>query len=299
VVVGNHQMAVFNDIAPWDEKLLLYPHSIQWTENIPIANKANAERVSLAPNEPLRDECSHFIECIQSRQKPRTDGEEGLIVLRVLNACQASLEHEKKVELNRRVESAKSYFAHESAVVDDKVEIGKDTKIWHFSHILSGSKIGARCNIGQNVVVGPKVTIGNGCKLQNNVTVFKGVTLEDDVFCGPSMVFTNVYNPRAASPRKDQFRTNLVKKRVTLGANCTIVCGVTIGKHAFIGAGAVINKDVPDFALMVGNPGRQIGWMSKYGEQLDLSLSENGKAVCPYTGDHYITENGVCRVEGR
>jgi len=299
VVVGDHQMAVFNDTAPWDEKLLLYPHSIQWTENIPIANKANAKCVSLAPNEPLRSECSHFIECIQSRQKPRTDGEEGLKVLRVLNACQASLEHEKKVELNRRVVSEKNYFAHGSAVVDDKVEIGENTKIWHFSHILSGSKIGARCNIGQNVVIGPKVNIGKGCKLQNNVTVFEGVTLEDEVFCGPSMVFTNVYNPRAAIPRKDQFRTTLVKKGVTLGANCTIVCGVTIGKHAFIGAGAVINKDVPDFALMVGNPGRQIGWMSKYGEQLDLSLSGNGKAVCPYTGDHYITENGVCRVEGR
>ncbi len=297
VVVGDCQMAVFNDTAPWDEKLLLYPHSIKWNENIPIANKANAERVTIPSDEPLRAECSHFIECIQSRQKPRTDGQEGLKVLRVLNACQASLEDEKKVELNKRIESVKSYFAHETAVVDHKVEIGENTKIWHFSHILSDSKIGNSCNIGQNVVVGPKVNIGDGCKLQNNVTVFEGVTLEDQVFCGPSMVFTNVYNPRAAVPRKDQFRATLVKKGATLGANCTIICGIIIGKYAFIGAGAVINKDVPDFALIVGNPGRQIGWMSKYGEQLDLSLSGNGKAVCPYTGDHYIVKDGVCQIE--
>ncbi len=183
-------------------------------------------------------------------------------------------------------------FIHESSYVDDKVEIGTGSKIWHFSHIMSGSKIGNNCNIGQNVSIGPHVTIGNNCKIQNNISVYEGVELEDDVFCGPSMVFTNVYNPRCEISRKKEFRKTLVKKGATLGANCTIVCGVTIGCYAFIGAGTVVNRDVPDYALVVGNPAKQVGWMSRYGEQLNLPITGNGECVCKYTGARYQIDSG-------
>ena len=166
----------------------------------------------------------------------------------------------------------KNFFIHESSYVDDGVTIGEDTRIWHFCHVLGGSRIGDNCNIGQNVVIGPDAVIGNGCKVQNNVSVYKGVTLEDDVFCGPSMVFTNVFNPRASIRRMDEARPTLVKKGASLGANCTIVCGVTIGTYAFVGAGAVVTKDVPDYALMVGNPARQTGWMCECGEKLGADL---------------------------
>jgi UDP-2-acetamido-3-amino-2,3-dideoxy-glucuronate N-acetyltransferase len=165
-----------------------------------------------------------------------------------------------------------AFFAHPTAVVDDNVTIGEKTKIWHFSHILSNSKIGENCNIGQNVVIGPDVSIGNNCKLQNNVSVYKGVTLEDGVFCGPSMVFTNVYNPRAEIKKMDQAKTTLVKKGATIGANATIVCGIIIGRYAFIGAGAVVNKNVPDYALMVGNPAKVIGYVCECGERLSDNL---------------------------
>ena len=163
-------------------------------------------------------------------------------------------------------------FVHETSYIDENVTIGTGTKIWHFSHVLDDCKIGENCSLGQNVVVGPKVNIGNHVKIQNNVSVYEGVTLEDGVFCGPSCVFTNVHNPRSKIVRKSKYRKTLVQKGVTLGANCTIVCGVTLGKFSFIGAGAVINKDISDYALMVGVPAKQIGWMSEYGEKLDLPL---------------------------
>ena len=178
-------------------------------------------------------------------------------------------------------------FIHESSYVDDGVEIGPGSKVWHFSHIMSGSKIGNNCNIGQNVTIGPHVAIGNNCKIQNNVSVYEGVELEDNVFCGPSMVFTNVYNPRCEISRKKEFRKTLVKKGATLGANCTIVGGITIGSYAFVGAGAVVNHDLPDYALVVGNPAKQIGWMSQYGEQLNLPLTGDGECECPHSGDRY------------
>ena len=290
VVVGDKKMAVFDDVS--EEKLLLYPHKIDWLDRIPVASKKEAEVVPVTMEEPLKAECRHFLECLENKQQPRTDGQEGLRVLKILQASQASLDDnasnihigshlKEKLESRQVISSApsagydavaKDCLVHESAYVDTGVEIGESTKIWHFSHILSGSRIGKNCNIGQNVVIGPDVIIGNGCKIQNNVSIYKGVLLEDHVFCGPSMVFTNVYNPRSEIPRMDEIRQTLVKRGVTIGANATIICGNTIGRYAFIGAGAVITGDVPDYALMVGNPARQIGWACRCGERLSEQL---------------------------
>ena len=178
-------------------------------------------------------------------------------------------------------------FIHETSYIDDDVTIGIGTKVWHFSHVLNGCKIGENCSFGQNVVVGPNVNIGNHVKIQNNVSVYEGVTLEDGVFCGPSCVFTNVHNPRSKIVRKNEYRKTLVQKGVTLGANCTIICGATLGKFSFIGAGAVISKDVPDYALMVGVPAKQVGWMSEYGEKLDLPLKGNADTICKHTNQKY------------
>ncbi|MFC0132421.1 N-acetyltransferase [Massilia eurypsychrophila] len=184
---------------------------------------------------------------------------------------------------------------HPSAIVDAGAVLGSGTRVWHFAHVCAGARIGARCSLGQNVFVGNDVRIGDNVKIQNNVSVYDAVTIEDDVFCGPSMVFTNVYNPRATVARKDEYRPTLVRRGATLGANCTIVCGVTIGSHAFIGAGAVVNRDVPDFALMAGVPARRVGWISRFGER--LALREGGHARCPHTGELYTLEGGVCRLE--
>jgi UDP-2-acetamido-3-amino-2,3-dideoxy-glucuronate N-acetyltransferase len=186
-----------------------------------------------------------------------------------------------------------TYKAHETAIIDQGAQIGSDTRIWHWVHVSGEAQIGERCSLGQNVYVGNRVTIGNNVKIQNNVSVYDNVTLEDDVFCGPSMVFTNVYNPRSAVTRKDEYRNTHIKRGATLGANCTIVCGVTVGKYAFIGAGAVINRDVPDYALMVGVPARQVGWMSRFGEQLKFVDQADGSslATCPHTGDVYIKDS--------
>lgn len=178
-------------------------------------------------------------------------------------------------------------FIHETSYIDENVTIGRGVKIWHFSHILSDCKIGENCSFGQNVVVGPKVNIGNNVKIQNNVSVYEGVTLEDGVFCGPSCVFTNVKNPRSQIIRKSEYRKTLVGQGTTLGANCTIVCGVTIGKFAFIGAGAVVSKDVPSYAMMVGVPAKQVGWISEYGEKLDLPLRGNTETICKHTNQRY------------
>lgn len=181
---------------------------------------------------------------------------------------------------------------HPSAIVDDGAKIGDGSRIWHFVHVCAGARIGKGVSLGQNVFVGNKVVIGDCCKIQNNVSVYDNVTLEDGVFCGPSMVFTNVYNPRSLIERKDEYRDTLVKRGATLGANCTIVCGMTIGSFAFVGAGAVVQRDVPDFALMVGVPARQIGWMSAFGEQLDLPLDGDAETICPNTSDIYVLFDG-------
>ena len=177
---------------------------------------------------------------------------------------------------------------HPSAIVDAGAQIGAGSRVWHFVHVCAGARIGQGVSLGQNVFVGNKVVIGDRCKVQNNVSVYDNVTLEEGVFCGPSMVFTNVYNPRSLIERKNEYRNTLVKKGATLGANCTIVCGVTVGEYAFVGAGAVINKDVPAYALMVGVPAKQIGWMSEFGEQLDLPLQGQGEAICQHTGARYV-----------
>jgi UDP-2-acetamido-3-amino-2,3-dideoxy-glucuronate N-acetyltransferase len=186
---------------------------------------------------------------------------------------------------------------HPTAIVDEGARVGAGTRIWHWVHVSSGAVIGERCSLGQNVYVGSRVVIGDNVKIQNNVSVYDNVTLEDDVFCGPSMVFTNVYNPRSAVPRRDEYRDTLVRRGATLGANCTIVCGVTIGEHAFVGAGSVVNRDVPPYALVVGVPARQVGWMSRHGERLDLPLAGDGEAVCPHTGTRYLLRDGRCSAE--
>ena len=263
VVVGSKAMAVFDDLTK--EKLFIYPHKIEWKKGkIPVAHKADYKTVKVKNCEPLKEEIKHFMECITKGKRPVTDGEEGLRVLRVLDAAGKNTgggccEGKSKDE---------TYFVHSTCSIDENVKIGNDTKIWNYSHVLKDSVVGKKCIIGQNVAIGPDVKIGNGCKIQNNVSVYKGVTLEDDVFCAPSCVFTNVYTPRAFIERKDEFRKTLVRKGATVGANATVICGVTIGRYALIGAGAVVREDVPDYALVVGVPARQKGWVCSCGEPL-------------------------------
>ena len=297
VVVGDRKMALFNDVEP-EDKLLLFPHRIEWKNHLPVPDKKEAETVSVDNSEPLREECRHFIECIKEKIRPITDGEEALRVLRVLQACQESLEQEGKpisIEKISALVHAPDVQVHETAVVDPDCEVGSGTKIWHFSHVIRGSKIGEACNIGQNVVIGPDVTIGNKVKIQNNVSVYPGVTLEDGVFCGPSMVFTNVYNPRSHIPRKSEIRNTLVKEGATLGANCTIVCGHTIGRFAFVGAGTVVLDDVPDYALVVGNPAAVKGWMCRCGIRLHF---DGKRATCDVCGAGYLKKGRLVR-EGK
>lgn len=275
VIVGSNGMLVFDDTEPLESKLVMYPHIIDWQNNVPVPKKAEAVAVDITEQweEPLKSECSVFLHAIKYGSKPTTSGEEGLRVLKVLELSQKSIEQKENLNsLSSAVKYAANipdYFVHSTAIIDDHVTIGKGSKIWHFSHILARSKIGKNCSIGQNVVIGPDVSIGKGCKIQNNVSVYKGVTLEEGVFCGPSMVFTNIYNPRADISKMDQVRPTIVKKGVTIGANATIVCGHTIGEYAFIGAGTVLTKDVPAHALMIGNPAKQIGWVCTCGEKLD------------------------------
>ena len=289
VVIGDRAMAVFDDAEDWPRKLLLYPHKIEWRASLPVPQSAEALPVPVAAGEPLQLECRHFLDCIANGETPRTDGREGLRVLRVLARATAAL--------NRRAVAPASEAArfpdvqvHPSAYIDEPCEIGAGTRIWHFVHVLPRTRIGRGCSLGQNVMVGPDVSLGDHCKIQNNVSLYKGVVLEDGVFCGPSCVFTNVNNPRAEIERKDEFRATLVRRGATIGANATIVCGHTIGEYAFVAAGAVVTSDVPDFALMAGVPARRIGWMSHQGERLGPDL------VCPRSGRRYV-ESAPDRLE--
>ncbi|CAN2040199.1 UDP-2-acetamido-3-amino-2,3-dideoxy-glucuronate N-acetyltransferase [Candidatus Magnetomoraceae bacterium gMMP-15] len=298
VVVGDKKMAVFDDTQNWEKKLLLFPHEIHWENNIPVPTKAEPELLDIPQDEPLRCECEHFLHCISNKCEPLTNGREGLRVLKILNAAQQSLDKQLTLTSKENIlptsfkpkiqTKAEDFYAHPTAVIDKGCEIDDNTKIWHFSHIMSGSKIGKNCNIGQNVVIGPETTVGNSCKIQNNVSIYKGVTLEDGVFCGPSMVFTNVFNPRAEIRKMDQMRSTLVKKGATIGANATIICGITLGCYSFIGAGSVVTQNILDYALVVGNPAKQIGWMCKCGERLTHKLE------CPSCHRLFIEyENGL------
>jgi UDP-2-acetamido-3-amino-2,3-dideoxy-glucuronate N-acetyltransferase len=282
-------MAVFDDVAPKD-KLLLFEHRIDWIDRQPVPRKEDARIIELPSAEPLNEECVQFVRSIATRQNPPTDGEEGARVLRVLEASHKSLKNNGLViPLTNALPSLK-YFVHETGIVDENCFIGEGTKIWHFSHIMDGAVIGKNCSIGQNVFIGRNVRIGNNVKVQNNVSVFEAVTLEDNVFCGPSSVFTNVLNPRSSISRKDEFRNTLVKEGATIGANATIVCGHTVGRFAFIGAGSVVTEDVPDFALVFGNPGRMHGWMCACGIKLLFSSSSKKKAqsaTCSACGKLY------------
>ena len=291
MVVGSKKMAVFDDVSK--EKLFIYPHQIEWKNGkIPVAQKADYYTVEIEQAEPLKEEMKHFIECVLKRKTPRTDGEEGLRVLKILNLCEKSLREQKPVEVLEIAEHKKTYFIHPSSYVDEDVEIGEGTKIWHFSHILKGTKIGSNCIIGQNVMIGPDVKIGNRCKIQNNVSVYKGVILEDEVFCGPSCVFTNVLTPRAFIERKQEFRQTVVKQGATIGANATIICGVTIGRYALVGAGAVVTGDVPDYALYLGVPARHSGWVCKCGVVLTRKVKAESceEFTCPNCGSKYVLE---------
>jgi predicted dehydrogenase/acetyltransferase-like isoleucine patch superfamily enzyme len=291
VVVGSDAMAVFDDGEPWARKLLLYAHRVEWRNNMPVPAKVDPRPVEIVEDEPLKRECVHFLDCVLSGARPRTDGREGLRVLAVLERATSALKKASAADRARRLEMAApdapaaadypGVFIHESAYVDAGVAIGAGSKIWHFSHILGQVRIGTNVTIGQNVVIGPRVSIGSNVRVQNNVSIYEGVTLEDGVFCGPSCVFTNVNNPRAEISRKSELRPTLVRRGASIGANATIICGRTLGEYCFIAAGAVVAKDVPAFALMAGVPARRIGWMSKAGMRLGPDL------VCPKTGTRY------------
>lgn len=271
VVIGSKAMIVFDDTS--EDKLKLYPYKIE----SPTSVTQNCIKLDVEKAEPLKEELKHFIECIKTNSEPLTSGRKELNVIKVLERIQAQLN------------SGSKFFVHESSYIDPGVEIGEGTKIWHFSHILKGTKIGKNCVIGQNVMIGPDVEIGNGCKIQNNVSIYKGVKLEDEVFVGPSAVFTNVKNPRAFIERKHAFKPTMVKKGATIGANATILCGVTLGEYCFIGAGAVVTKDVKPHALMLGVPAKQAGWVCRCG---GILKKEKGFLICPICRQRYSETNG-------
>ena len=290
VVVGSKQMAVFDDTS--EKKLVLYHHQVEWNNRVPTAIKAEGEAVPLEMQEPLKAECLHFLDCVESRQTPRTDGEEGLRVLRVLDACEKSLgSGGAVVKLKAEPEKTEQepttpYFVHSKACVDSGAVIGTGSKIWHFSHIMKGAKLGERCIVGQNVNIDSGTTLGNNVKIQNNVSIYTGTIIEDDVFLGPSCVLTNVTNPRSQINRHSLYEKTLIRRGATVGANATIVCGVTLGRYCFIAAGAVVTKDIPDYALAMGSPARQTGWMSRHGHLLK-NPDQAGIMICPESGFRY------------
>ncbi|NBX02497.1 MAG: oxidoreductase [Alphaproteobacteria bacterium] len=285
MVIGKKGALVFDDSNPWEQKLMFYNNTVPMGNGVPVAQKGESLAIPLAQAEPLRAECEHFLNAISSGSPVRTDAAEGIRVLEVLTAAEKSTKEQKAVKMS---EAKKKYFVHETAIVDDGCEIEEGSKIWHFSHILSGTKIGKNVSVGQNVMIGPNVRVGDNCKIQNNVSLYKGVSLADGVFCGPSCVFTNVNTPRSEVERKDEFLDTPVGRGATIGANATIVCGHKIGEYCLIGAGSVVTKDVKPHALMVGNPARQIGWVSHAGDKLGKDF------VCPREGRKYHeTKDGI------
>ena len=338
IVVGDDLMAVFDDTAPWESKLVLYPHEIVWTNGIPEAKKADGKPVPLEKDEPLKAECRHFVDCIEKRSKPLTDGNEGVRGLRVLNALQESLdkngitvalsmESQRDVILSEAKDpgkyrdssaapqndnslitdnqspitnhqSQKNFFVHETAIVDEGAKIGKGTKVWHFAHVMPGAEIGENCSLGQNVVVMPGTRLGRNVKVQNNVSVYEKVICEDDVFLGPSMVFTNVFNPRSHISRKHEYKDTYVRKGATVGANATIVCGNEIGEYAFVGSGAVVTKNISAYALVYGNPARQHGWMCQCGVKLSLGMDDRiEEATCSACGTSYVRRRNEVKLK--
>ncbi|MGO9125747.1 MAG: Gfo/Idh/MocA family oxidoreductase [Terriglobales bacterium] len=289
-VIGDKRMAVFDDVER-ERKLVLYAHRIDWLDRVPVAFKDGGETLVLDNLEPLKNECEHFLRCVAERTTPRTDGRNGVQVLEILEACEQSLRRNGEPVKVAPLAAKPQYSAHATAVIDQPCEIGEGTRIWHFSHVMANSKIGKNCNLGQNVVISPDVVIGNNVKIQNNVSVYTGVVLEDDVFCGPSMVFTNVINPRSHIVRRHEYKTTRVKKGASIGANSTIVCGVTIGEYAFIAAGAVVTKDVPAYALTMGVPATLAGWMCYCGTRLPEG---NGTRVCTACGRNYSMAEDSC-----
>ncbi|HIF00363.1 MAG TPA: oxidoreductase [Fuerstia sp.] len=292
-VVGSDGMAVFDDTKPWDEKLTVYRKYLTWTEgNFPSVNKSDGEAIVVEQSEPLRSECQHFIDSCEARSVPRTDGAEGLRVLQVLDAAQQSLDTNGATVSPSTTKARATFFAHSTATIDNGAALGQETKVWHYSHISDNAVIGPRCNIGQNVFIAPTVNIGSNVKIQNNVSVYAGTTIEDDVFLGPSCVLTNVSNPRSQVVRRDAYEETVIRRGATIGANATIVCGVTIGRYAFIAAGAVVTKDVSDYAIVMGVPAKQSGWMSRHGHA--LRFGADGTATCPESGLRYLqNDDGV------
>ncbi len=286
VVIGSEKMAVFDDTA--ENKLLMYPHKVEWKNRIPTAVKAQMEVVAIDSYEPLKAELEHFLKCIADRHQPITDGAEGLRVLRVLAACERAMADNRATDSPLALDDgkAKPYFAHETARVDEPCDIGEGTKVWHFTHIMKDVRIGAGCIFGQNCHVASGVVIGNNVKVQNNVAIYSGTVVEDDVFLGPSCVLTNVTNPRAQVNRHELYEQTLLRRGATIGANATVVGGTIIGRYAFVGAGAVVTKDIPEYALVLGNPARQVGWMSRHGHRLGKPAAD-GTMICPESGYSY------------
>jgi UDP-2-acetamido-3-amino-2,3-dideoxy-glucuronate N-acetyltransferase len=284
VVVGEQKMAVFDDVAS-EQGLRLYGHKIEWIDRVPVPREQGATPVEFNSVEPLKVECQHFLDCLVSRQRPKTDGNSGLRVLQILDACQRSLQAQGKVIT---LCGEKVFFIHETSILEEPSHVGDGTKIWHFCHIMPNVSIGKNCTIGQNVFIGENVNIGNNVKIENNVSVFEGVSLEDEVFCGPACVFTNVKSPRSPISQKGKYVSTLVRRGATIGGGATIVCGNIVGKYAFIGAGSVVTKNVPDYALVYGNPARIQGWVCQCGKR--LNFDKDYQAYCPECGKKYKWE---------
>lgn len=293
VVIGSKGMLSFEDSSS-DKKLFFYEKRIDWIQGVPVKRDGPSEEISYEPEMPLAAELKYFISNLDNPDISTANAASAVEVLRILESATTDLTSKPQPSLVTRKD--KPYFVHESSYVDDNVSIGNGSKIWHFSHVQSGAKIGKRCSLGQNVNIANNVTIGDNVKIQNNVSVYEGVTLENYVFCGPSMVFTNVKDPRSKYPQQgsEHYLKTLVKEGATLGANCTIICGVTIGKHAFIAAGATVTKDVPDYALVAGVPAKRKGWVCECGETLS---KEREDMRCKRCGRSYeVLEGSIFRV---